>query len=91
MDKRKQINILLAKWNPLGVPEELTESEYTDYIDLILSNIYSKQELQICITKILSEYMGIVLTPNDIQEIGKICEEFMKVDCDSGCRDQETK
>jgi vacuolar-type H+-ATPase subunit C/Vma6 len=79
MDEKDRIKKLLAAWNPLEVPAELAETEYADYVDIIISNMRSNDELQTCLTKILVEQMGLTISvPDGVYDIERICNELIK-------------
>lgn len=79
MEKSNKINDFLAKWNPIGVPEEIAKDEYINYIDIIKSNVHTKDELRKCLIWLLEERMGLdVSSPESISDIEKACDELMK-------------
>lgn len=79
MSSRKIINKILAEWNPLGVPAEIAETEYSDYVDAVISNMHSKVELKSCLTQILTEKLGLTITvPEGMNEIECVCDKLMK-------------
>lgn len=54
-----QIGEILAKWNPLGVPDAIACDEYVSYVDPIINIGNNKVELTKYIEHIVSETMGL--------------------------------
>ncbi len=77
---KQAILAFLAKWNPIGVPEEIAEDEYIDYVDIVKSNLQSKDKLRKCLVGILGEIMGLdVSSPEAFADIENACDELMKI------------
>lgn len=55
----ENINLVLAEWNPIGVPVEIAADEYKSYIPLILECINDKQKLAHCLEDILVKEIGV--------------------------------
>ena len=80
MKRYNKISDFLAKWNPIGVPEDLAKDEYINYVDLIESSLQSKDELRECLIGILRETMGLdISSPEAFADIENACDELMKI------------
>ena len=51
------IKRILEEWNPIGVPEEIADVEYLDYIPCLLQNAQDKEKMEKQLVTIL-KYMG---------------------------------
>lgn len=56
---RKQVADILAKWNPLGVPDAIADDEYESYVDPILSIGPDEKVLTEYLEHIVSKTMGL--------------------------------
>ena len=80
MKTKQAILAFLAKWNPIGVPEDIAKDEYINYVDLIESSLRSKDELRKCLIGILRETMGLdISSPEAFADIENACDELMKI------------
>ena len=78
--KRELISKLLAEWNPLSVPVKIADTEYEDYVEIIIDNMMSKKRLKECLTKILVDEMGLhVTSPLFLNDVEKICDAIYKI------------
>ena len=77
---KQSILSFLAKWNPIGVPEDLAKDEYINYVDLIESSLQSKEDLRKCLIKILGGQMGLdISSPEAFDDIENACDKLMKI------------
>jgi len=77
---KQAILAFLAKWNPIGVPEDIAKDEYINYVDLIESSLRSKDELRKCLIGILRETMGLdISSPEAFADIENACDELMNI------------
>ena len=59
MDKvSEDINHILAKWDPIGVGENIATDEYKGYIPMILHLLPNRQELMEYLENVLMNEMG---------------------------------
>ena len=80
IETKQAILLFLAKWNPIGVPEDIAKDEYINYVDLIESSLQSKDELRECLIGILRETMGLdISSPEAFADIENACDELMKI------------
>ena len=80
IETKQAILTFLAKWNPIGVPEDIAKDEYINYVDLIESSLRSKDELRKCLIGILRETMGLdISSPEAFADIENACDELMKI------------
>lgn len=56
-----KINDILAKWDPIGVGEEMAVDEYKEYIPMIIQYTRDRQELINYLKKMVVDYMGGVM------------------------------
>jgi hypothetical protein len=62
---RKEINIILAKWNPLDVPDFIAEEEYIAYIEEIITIGKIPASLKDFLINIVTVKMGLVFDIRD--------------------------
>jgi hypothetical protein len=77
----KSINLILAKWNPIGVPENLSLEEYKRYIPSILNVIEDRQQLINCLEDILINKLQIGYDPtneNHLESLSQVCDELIR-------------
>lgn len=72
-----EINNILKSWNPLDVPEFITEDEYKSYIKNILNCIHEGKNLGTFLIDLLENKMGLIA--RDKSEISKVAEKIMGV------------
>ncbi len=53
------INSYLIKWNPLGVPENVVETEYVDFIPIIFDYVSGKNDALKKIEDYLTDLFGV--------------------------------
>ena len=73
----KRINLILANWNPLSVPQNIAEVEYLHYIPIIISLSNSKKKLESYLIKISLE-MGLPRNKRLLKEISRIVNDIIK-------------
>lgn len=77
-----KINKILAQWNPLDVPDYISDVEYSDYVNRIVSCADNYEDIRKELIKIMQDDMGFeYLEENDDQrkEINLISSEIWKV------------
>lgn len=77
----KNINQILANWNPLDVPESIAIEEYKGYIPLIIRTIESHQQLINCLEDILINQLEVNYDPTNkehLKDLQQICTEIIK-------------
>ena len=77
----ENINIILADWNPIGVPYDIATDEYKGYIPLLLRFIENRQQLIDCLEDILINKIGLSYDPYNKQhseDLVRVCEKLMK-------------
>ena len=55
----ENVNLVLADWNPMGVPDDIATDEYRDYIPTILATLKKKENLMKVLEDILTNKMGL--------------------------------
>lgn len=76
------INEVLAAWNPLGVPDDIAQSEYTSYVPRVQSSLSSEQTLIDCLADIVNNKMGLELDLNneeDLNELKAVYQQLIKI------------
>lgn len=74
-----KINDILCRWNPIGVPDKIAQSEYVSYIPRILERLQQGRNIQDCLIEILVDDMGFAYDSNNPlhkQEIESIAQEI---------------
>ena len=77
----KDINQILAEWNPIGVDEAVATDEYRGYIPKIIKSVYNKRALTDCLTGILIDEMGLdydFFKASHIADLQQVCEKIMQ-------------
>ena len=59
------INLILAKWNPLEVPEIIADSEYSSYVDYFLSIRNNQEDIKKQLIRILINDLGLEYSENN--------------------------
>lgn len=62
---QEQVNIILAEWNPIGVPTHIAFDEYTRYVPRIIDALQKKGELMNCLEDILVNQLGLEYDSNN--------------------------
>ena len=55
----KLVNDILKKWNPLEVPSEIAEDEYSLYVTFIMKYSQNINSIYLCLKKIWTDYMDM--------------------------------
>jgi len=77
----EKINQVLAKWNPIGVGEDIASDEYQGYIPIILNSAKNKDNLMNCLKSIAIK-MEIGFDPQNkehLKDIQQVCDEIIKI------------
>jgi len=75
-----QINEILSEWNPIGVPDEISQTEYTSYVPRILECLQNEKSLDDCLVKILFDDMGFTYDKNNPSHIEEIVSVVKKIE-----------
>lgn len=78
----KDINNVLAAWNPIEVPKDVAFSEYARYVPMILEFIDDREKLLNHLKDILINKMGLDYDPNKkehLLDLQKVCEKLIYV------------
>ncbi len=75
------VNDYLAKWDPIGLPQEIADVEYVDYVPGIVEALPNKRDLYTCLMSFLSK-LGI--NQDDVrvdlsEEVKTRADELMKL------------
>jgi hypothetical protein len=76
----EKINLILAEWNPIGVPENITSDEYRDYIPIILEVLEKKGNLMKVLEDILVNKMELEYDSQNkehVQDLGKVYQKLL--------------
>lgn len=81
MELEKEINNILTKWNPIGVPDVVASDEYTDCIPILLRYSSSLETMEAGVYFVLEKYLGISLprTDENRKQIGTLSKELYDV------------
>ena len=80
MDKvSEDINHILAKWDPIGVGENIATDEYKGYIPMILHLLPNRQELMEYLENVLMNDMGLDYTSNNKKKMKYILFLFFTI------------
>lgn len=83
MDKvSEDINHILAKWDPIGVGENIATDEYKGYIPMILHLLPNRQELMEYLENVLMNEMGLDYNSNNknhLYDLQKICNSLIEI------------
>ncbi len=77
----KQIDQILAEWDPIGVGKGNAADEYSGYIPVIIKSIGNKKTLINCLISILVNDMGLDYDPfNQLQvdDLEQVCENIIE-------------
>lgn len=61
MKKKSLILEIFKEWNPLDVPSEITEDEYSCYVQQLLKECKTEKSIYIFLKNMLTESMEITL------------------------------
>ncbi len=65
------INDILKKWNPLEVPSEIAEDEYSSYVTLIMKHTQDINSIYLCLKTILTDYMDMEII-DSVMELSSV-------------------
>jgi len=77
----ENINQVLAKWDPIGVGEDIASDEYRGYISLILKSSESQYELMNCLEEIANK-MEIGYDPKNkkhLEDLQQVCDKIIQI------------
>lgn len=77
----QNINVILAKWNPIGVDDHIADEEYKGYIPLILKFIEDRDKLEKCLEDILINKMGVGYNSNNkehFDDMQQVCDNLIR-------------
>jgi hypothetical protein len=78
----QKVNLILVKWNPIGVLPNVAMEEYTAYIPLILSKMHSKTDLLKYLEEILLKDMQVDYDSRDCvqkADLENICKKIRSI------------
>lgn len=59
------INDILKKWNPLEIPSEIAEDEYSSYVTFIMKHTQDINSIYLCLKTILTDYMDMEIADSE--------------------------
>jgi len=77
-----QVNAILAKWNPLDVPDFIAQDEYGAYVNIIVSIGGKQDELAIYLKKLLVDSLGLDLDEESVdqqEEIQQVAHDISQI------------
>lgn len=66
MELEKEINAILTKWNPIGVPEFIASDEYTDCIPILMRYSSSLEAMEAGVYYVLDKYIGMPIARTEV-------------------------
>ncbi|MCP3660418.1 MAG: hypothetical protein GY830_08985 [Bacteroidetes bacterium] len=72
----KEINDILANWDPIGVTKPLSYDEYKSYIPQIIRNSKSLKLLKEFLIKLEKDLLGIEINQENLDYINKITQQI---------------
>lgn len=76
------VNEILAKWNPINVPQKIADNEYSSYVPYIVDSIDDDIKLRSCLLSVLRN-MGfeedIICQKNMREDIDKLIKELKEL------------
>lgn len=83
MKTKEEIIIeILARWNPIDVPESIAKSEYQYLLPIIEENMNSEADLIICLENILTHKLGLEYKRSNIalkEELDRIAFDILNI------------
>lgn len=73
------INDILKNWNPLDVPLEIAEDEYSTYVPMILKHTQTPNSVYSCLKKILKDSMDMEFDYEDDIELRQIARRIYEI------------
>ncbi len=80
--REELINRILSEWNPIGVPNDIAKTEYTNYIPEILAASKNETSLMNCLENILINKMELdynELNPLHKKELKQVALQILTV------------
>lgn len=77
-----RINELLSEWNPIGLPKELADVEYSDYVRQIISKLKYKESIKDYLITILEDINSkdIIIQNRDIlDDLNKLANQIEEI------------
>ena len=74
-----KINLVLADWNPIGVPKDIALEEYRDYAQTILAVLQKKENLMNVLEDMLINKMGLEYDPKKKEHVEDLCGVCQKL------------
>jgi hypothetical protein len=74
-----EINKILTKWNPIGVPLAIAESEYTSYIPKIIKIYREGKSIYEYLKVVYTEYMEYDLSKGAEVDIKKASDQILQI------------
>lgn len=81
-DLERNINSILAQWNPIEVPDTIAETEYTDYVRRIIAIGDNHNALVTHLERVITESMGLdydAKSPEQRTEIEEVARKLAQV------------
>jgi hypothetical protein len=78
----KQINNVLAEWNPLEVPTDVARVEYQEYIPHIKQKLHDESALLSYLEHIVTDDMGLSYDHHNeehLKDIQNVCHRLMEI------------
>ena len=75
------INSILSDWNPIGVDEGISKTEYLSYVPQILESLKGERAVMQCLKSMLQK-MGIDYDLNNkqlVEDLNSICKELLSL------------
>ena len=73
------INDILKNWNPLDVPLEIAEDEYSTYFPMILKHTQNPNSVYSCLKKILKDSMDMEFSDYEDIELRQIARRIYEI------------
>src|SRR5688572_27898207 len=67
-----RINLILANWNPIGVPDHVALYEYQKYIPKIIKCLNRRNGIVRCLADILITEIGLIYDINNKQQVNDL-------------------
>ena len=77
----KNLNLVLAEWNPIDLPDDIATEEYKGYIPLILQSIENRQQLLNCLEDILINELELEYdykNKEHLADLQQVCDKLIK-------------
>ena len=64
----KELNEILAEWNPIGVPDSISKNEYTNYVTYLYKYKNNYLELVNYLEQLIEEEIGLNYNEKNVEE-----------------------